>query len=96
VISTNVHEVWPIPDISQDFKNFNHLVKTTYNIYIYSHFLQGPQNTFSMKRKLAEPQFDPNSLTDTIFQDHILGQLYFEDIGGSCLIQESALEDLTL
>lgn len=49
-----------------------------------------------MKRKLAEPQFDPNSLTDTIFQDHILGQLYFEDIGRSCLIQESALEDLTL
>lgn len=85
-----------------DFKNFNHLVKTTYYfpiyvyIYIYSHFLQGPQNTFSMKRKLAEPPFDPNSLTDTMLQDHILGQLYFEDIGGSCLPRKAHLEDLTL
>lgn len=92
-----MHEVWPIPDISQDFKNFNHLVKTIYlYICMYSHFLQGPQNISSVKRKLAEPQFDPSSLTDTIFQDHTLGQLYFDDIGGSCLIQESALEDLTL
>lgn len=39
VSSTHVYEVWPIPDISQDFSYFNQLVKTTYAYIIAASFL---------------------------------------------------------